>query len=121
MEAVDRRAATVQERLEADLNGYKNNMIKESIRMGHHELVRPAPCACRCTAGCNCGWQVAMQSRRVDLCSDLRCCAGGSAGIAQGGSYIGDLIAWGQSHVCSMLGSTLLLTGPPASCIVLHT
>ena len=40
MEAVDRRASAVQERLEADLNGYKNNMIKESIRMGHHELVR---------------------------------------------------------------------------------
>ncbi|KAK9832518.1 hypothetical protein WJX81_004497 [Elliptochloris bilobata] len=38
VEAVDRRAATVQERLEADLSGYKNNMIKESIRMGHHEL-----------------------------------------------------------------------------------
>ena len=30
----------MQERLEADLSGYKNNMIKESIRMGHHELVR---------------------------------------------------------------------------------
>lgn len=42
VEAVDRRAATVQERLEADLNSYKNNMIKESIRMGHHELARPA-------------------------------------------------------------------------------
>ena len=42
MEAVDRRASAVQERLEADLNGYKNNMIKESIRMGHHELACPA-------------------------------------------------------------------------------
>ena len=42
VDAVDRRAAAVQERLEADLNGYKNNMIKESIRMGHHELVRAA-------------------------------------------------------------------------------
>ena len=39
MEATDRRTAAVQERLEADLSGYKNNMIKESIRMGHHELV----------------------------------------------------------------------------------
>ena len=55
MEAVDRRAATVQERLEADLNGYKNNMIKESIRMGHHELVRPAPLPAHATQGVNCG------------------------------------------------------------------
>jgi hypothetical protein len=38
VEAVDRRAAQKQERLEAELHGYKTNLIKESIRMGHNDL-----------------------------------------------------------------------------------
>ena len=29
---------TTQYRLETELSGYKTNLIKESIRMGHHEL-----------------------------------------------------------------------------------
>ena len=35
---VDKRAAKKQEVLDAELNGYKTNMIKESIRMGHNDL-----------------------------------------------------------------------------------
>lgn len=38
VEAVDRRAAVLQERLESELHGFKTNLIKESIRMGHNEL-----------------------------------------------------------------------------------
>lgn len=33
VEATDKRAAQIRERLESDLNGSKTNMIKESIRM----------------------------------------------------------------------------------------
>ena len=35
---MDARAASTQYRLETELSGYKTNLIKESIRMGHHEL-----------------------------------------------------------------------------------
>lgn len=35
---MDRRALQRQERLEAELAGYKTNLIKESIRMGHADL-----------------------------------------------------------------------------------
>ena len=35
---MDQRAAQTQERLENELGGYKTNLIKESIRMGYHEL-----------------------------------------------------------------------------------
>eukprot|EP01115_Flamella_aegyptia_P009103 TRINITY_DN3851_c0_g1_i2.p1 TRINITY_DN3851_c0_g1~~TRINITY_DN3851_c0_g1_i2.p1 ORF type:complete len:317 (-),score=105.72 TRINITY_DN3851_c0_g1_i2:149-1099(-) len=38
VDAVDKKAAQQQERLEMELNGYKTNLIKESIRMGHNEL-----------------------------------------------------------------------------------
>jgi COP9 signalosome complex subunit 1 len=38
MDAVDKKAAQQQERLEMELNGYKTNLIKESIRMGHNDL-----------------------------------------------------------------------------------
>ena len=38
VEETDRRAAKRQEILDAELNGYKTNMIKESIRMGHADL-----------------------------------------------------------------------------------
>ena len=38
MDTVDRRALQRQERLETELNGYKTNLIKESIRMGHNDL-----------------------------------------------------------------------------------
>ena len=38
VEETDRRAAKRQEILDAELNGYKTNMIKESIRMGHNDL-----------------------------------------------------------------------------------
>jgi COP9 signalosome complex subunit 1 len=34
-EQVDRRTAQRQDKLESELNGYKANLIKESIRMGH--------------------------------------------------------------------------------------
>ena len=37
-DSVDARAQTTQYRLETELSGYKTNLIKESIRMGHHEL-----------------------------------------------------------------------------------
>eukprot|EP00983_Pelagomonas_calceolata_P047560 1140715-Pelagomonas_calceolata.AAC.2 len=37
-EATDRKALTKQERLESELHGYKTNLIKESIRMGHNDL-----------------------------------------------------------------------------------
>mmetsp|Transcript_2399 Transcript_2399/g.3835 ORF Transcript_2399/g.3835 Transcript_2399/m.3835 type:complete len:439 (-) Transcript_2399:52-1368(-) len=35
IERVDRRTAQKQDKLESELNGYKANLIKESIRMGH--------------------------------------------------------------------------------------
>jgi hypothetical protein len=35
---VDRSSAARLERLEAELHGYKTNLIKESIRMGHNGL-----------------------------------------------------------------------------------
>ena len=38
MEGVESRAQATQYRLETELAGYKTNLIKESIRMGHHEL-----------------------------------------------------------------------------------
>jgi COP9 signalosome complex subunit 1 len=38
VDGVDARAASTQYRLETELSGYKTNLIKESIRMGHHEL-----------------------------------------------------------------------------------
>ena len=38
VDETDRRAAKKQEVLDAELNGYKTNMIKESIRMGHNDL-----------------------------------------------------------------------------------
>eukprot|EP00250_Pteridium_aquilinum_P024369 c28980_g1_i1 orf=202-1587(-) len=38
VDAVDRRAAQRLERLENELNGYKTNLIKESIRMGYNDL-----------------------------------------------------------------------------------
>lgn len=38
LEGVERRSALRQERLEADLNGFKTNLIKESIRMAQHDL-----------------------------------------------------------------------------------
>jgi COP9 signalosome complex subunit 1 len=36
MDAVDKKAAQQQERLEMELNGYKTNLIKESIRVYPH-------------------------------------------------------------------------------------
>eukprot|EP00193_Tetraselmis_chui_P010230 CAMPEP_0177788702 /NCGR_PEP_ID=MMETSP0491_2-20121128/22288_1 /TAXON_ID=63592 /ORGANISM="Tetraselmis chuii, Strain PLY429" /LENGTH=427 /DNA_ID=CAMNT_0019310379 /DNA_START=219 /DNA_END=1503 /DNA_ORIENTATION=+ len=38
VDATDRKARQQWERLEALLNGYKSNLIKESIRMGHNDL-----------------------------------------------------------------------------------
>lgn len=38
VDAVDKRAAQAQERLESELHTYKTNLIKESIRVGHNEL-----------------------------------------------------------------------------------
>jgi COP9 signalosome complex subunit 1 len=38
IDMVDRRAAQRQEKLEMELNGYKTNLIKESIRMGYNDL-----------------------------------------------------------------------------------
>ncbi|BBN13298.1 COP9 signalosome complex subunit 1 [Marchantia polymorpha subsp. ruderalis] len=38
VDVVDRRAAQRQEKLEMELNGYKTNLIKESIRMGYNDL-----------------------------------------------------------------------------------
>lgn len=38
VDAVDRRAAQRLERLDNELNGYKTNLIKESIRMGYNDL-----------------------------------------------------------------------------------
>lgn len=38
LESVDKKAAQQQERLEIELNGYKTQLIKESIRIGHNEL-----------------------------------------------------------------------------------
>lgn len=38
LSAADARAAARLAKLESELNGYRNNLIKESIRMGHHDL-----------------------------------------------------------------------------------
>jgi len=38
VEATDRKAQQMQEKLERELAGYKTNLIKESIRMGHTDL-----------------------------------------------------------------------------------
>ncbi|KAL6079646.1 COP9/signalosome complex subunit Csn1 [Balamuthia mandrillaris] len=38
VDSVDKRAQQQLERLELELNGYKTNLIKESIRMGHNDL-----------------------------------------------------------------------------------
>lgn len=38
VDSVDRRAAQRLEKLENELNGYKTNLIKESIRMGYNDL-----------------------------------------------------------------------------------
>ena len=38
LEQKERKAAQRHDRLEAELNGYKTNLIKESIRMGHNDL-----------------------------------------------------------------------------------
>lgn len=38
LEKVDRRYQQQVDRLEAELNSYKTNLIKESIRMGYNEL-----------------------------------------------------------------------------------
>jgi len=37
-EAVDKKAQGQMERLELELNGYRTNLIKESIRIGHNDL-----------------------------------------------------------------------------------
>jgi len=38
IDSVDKKAQQQVERLELELNGYKTNLIKESIRMGHNDL-----------------------------------------------------------------------------------
>jgi len=38
VDSTERRAASKLDRLETELNGYKTNLIKESIRMGHNDL-----------------------------------------------------------------------------------
>eukprot|EP00027_Filamoeba_sp_ATCC50430_P017206 CAMPEP_0168568636 /NCGR_PEP_ID=MMETSP0413-20121227/15686_1 /TAXON_ID=136452 /ORGANISM="Filamoeba nolandi, Strain NC-AS-23-1" /LENGTH=419 /DNA_ID=CAMNT_0008600991 /DNA_START=146 /DNA_END=1405 /DNA_ORIENTATION=- len=38
IDATDKKAAQTQERLELELNTYRANLIKESIRLGQHEL-----------------------------------------------------------------------------------
>jgi len=38
VDATNKKSAQQQERLELELNGYRTNLIKESIRMGHNEL-----------------------------------------------------------------------------------
>ncbi|EFJ08729.1 hypothetical protein SELMODRAFT_235966 [Selaginella moellendorffii] len=38
VDVVDRRAVQRQEKLDMELNGYKTNLIKESIRMGYNDL-----------------------------------------------------------------------------------
>ena len=38
VDTTERRAAAKLDRLESELNGYKTNLIKESIRMGHNDL-----------------------------------------------------------------------------------
>jgi len=38
IDSTDKKATAQQERLELELNGYKTNLIKESIRMGHNDL-----------------------------------------------------------------------------------
>lgn len=37
-DGVEARGQATQYKLESELSGYKTNLIKESIRMGHHEL-----------------------------------------------------------------------------------
>ena len=37
-EATERQAAQRCHKLEAELTGYKTNLVKESIRMGHNDL-----------------------------------------------------------------------------------
>ena len=91
VEAVDRRAATVQERLEGDLNGYKNNMIKESIRMGHHELVCPGTSSRRCHAGLLMPLSCIAEANVAVWGAELHGRAGGTAGTAQGASLVARL------------------------------
>ena len=38
VDATERKAAAQLERLDNELNGYKSNLIKESIRMGHNDM-----------------------------------------------------------------------------------
>ena len=38
VDATERKAAAKLERLDNELNGYKSNLIKESIRMGHNDM-----------------------------------------------------------------------------------
>jgi COP9 signalosome complex subunit 1 len=38
VDSVDKKAQQQVERLELELNGYKTNLVKESIRMGHNDL-----------------------------------------------------------------------------------
>ena len=38
VESVERVAALQQERLEVELNSFKTNLVKESIRLGHSDL-----------------------------------------------------------------------------------
>ena len=38
MSTVERRSAARVEQLESLLNGFKSNLIKESIRMGHNDM-----------------------------------------------------------------------------------
>lgn len=38
VEAIDRKSQVMLEKLEMELNGYKTNLIKESIRQGHNDL-----------------------------------------------------------------------------------
>ena len=38
VEQKERKAAQRHERLESELNNYKTNLIKESIRMGHNDM-----------------------------------------------------------------------------------
>jgi len=38
MDSVDKKANAQVERLELELNGYRTNLLKESIRMGHNDL-----------------------------------------------------------------------------------
>eukprot|EP00698_Gefionella_okellyi_P008790 TRINITY_DN219_c0_g1_i2.p1 TRINITY_DN219_c0_g1~~TRINITY_DN219_c0_g1_i2.p1 ORF type:complete len:424 (-),score=98.89 TRINITY_DN219_c0_g1_i2:68-1288(-) len=38
VDAMDRKSQILLEKLEMELNGYKTNLVKESIRMGHNDL-----------------------------------------------------------------------------------